>query len=296
MTNWVEIVVPIGSDGPDGLVEEVAARIASEVRAAAAGTEQRADAVVFWVEASLVPSALAEVRDAARRWTASGIAIDPERVHSAIAVPESEWRDAWKRHFKINRITRQFVVVPSWESHAPAAEDIAIHLDPGLAFGTGTHASTSLVLEEMQQLADEGLRPQRILDLGCGSGILAIAAAKLWPESSCVAIDTDPIAVKVTIENADRNGVAQRTETSAQPLSAMGERFALVVANILADTLRDLAPTLIARTAGTLVLSGVLTEQAAPLASEFVTLGMQLVGIRASANDPLWSSVVLRAA
>lgn len=296
MTDWVEIVVPVGGDSAGRLVEEVGALVASEIRTAGAGTQQRTGEVVFWVEASALPNALAEARAAVQRWAAAGMPLDPASVHSTTAVPESEWRDAWKRHFKTTRLSRQFVVVPSWDSFAPAADDIVIELDPGLAFGTGAHASTSLILEEIQQLADEGMQPPRMLDVGCGSGILAIAAAKRWPAATCVAIDIDPTAVSVTRENAERNGVAHRIETTTQALSATGERFPLTVANILADPLRELAPALIARTAGTLVLSGLLTEQAAPLASEFVAAGMTLIRIRASSHDPQWSSVTLRVA
>lgn len=295
MADWVEIVVPIDPGGPKGLVEDIASLVASEIQAAAAGTEQRANEVVFWVDALAVPDALAEVQTAAHRWVAQGVQLNPHGVHAAPAVPESVWRDAWKRHFTATRLTRQFVVVPSWATHTAEPDDIVIHLDPGMAFGTGAHASTSLVLEEMQHLADCGPQPDRILDVGCGSGILSIAAAKRWPRATCLAVDIDPIAVQVTLENSLRNQVDRRITATTEPLRGTGERFPLVLANILADALRELASVLIARTEQTLVLSGLLSEQAAPLASEFVASGMQLVRIRASANDPQWSSVVLRA-
>jgi ribosomal protein L11 methyltransferase len=178
-TIWAEVVVPVGAAD----VDDVAALIASEVLAAAAGTEQRGDEVVFWVSADAAAGALDEVRDAARRWQAGGLAVDPARVRIADAMPEAEWRDAWKRYFRVSRLTRQFVVVPSWERFAPGPDDIAIDLDPGMAFGTGTHASTRLVLDEIQVLADAGAAPPRVLDVGCGSGILAIAAVKRWPRA-----------------------------------------------------------------------------------------------------------------
>lgn len=294
MANWVEIVVPVISNGSAGAVDDVAALLASEVRAAAAGTELRGDDIVFWVDAADAVGALAETRDAAQRWAASGVPLDPARVCTAAAVPEAEWREAWKRYFKVSRLTRQFVVVPSWERYEPTAEDVVIDLDPGMAFGTGTHASTRLVLEELQQLADEGIDPQRILDVGCGSGILAIAAVKRWPLATCIAIDLDPIAVDATVENATRNRVAQRIVATTKPLGQSGETFSIVVANIQADVLHELAAALVARTEDALVLSGLLTEQAAPIAGEFVAAGMHLVRIRASAIDPQWSCVVLR--
>src|SRR5215468_11193110 len=298
--NWTEVVVPVGAAD----VDDVAALIASEVVAAAAGTEQRGDEVVFWVAADAAAEALAEVRDAAQRWQAGGLAVDPARIRLAAAMPEAEWRDAWKRYFRVSRLTRQFVVVPSWERFTPGPDDVAIQLDPGMAFGTGTHASTRLVLEEIQTLADAGAAPARVLDVGCGSGILAIAAARRWPGATCVAIDTDPLAVAATADNAARNGVGDRIVAStasagsappAQGLGELGEAFPLVLANIQAHVLRALRDGLIACTApgGTLILSGLLTPQAQPLADEFAAAGMQCRHVRASSEDLEWSCAVL---
>ena len=287
--DWVEIIIPVGAAD----VDDVAALIASEVPAAAAGTEQRGDEVVFWVAAADVAAALSDTRDAVARWAAGGAAVDPARVRTAAAMPQAEWQDAWKRYFKVSRITRQFVVVPSWETYTPAPDDVVIDLDPGMAFGTGTHASTRLVLEHLQVMADAGSAPARILDVGCGSGILAIAAVKRWPAATCVAIDNDPIAVQATAENALHNKVADRIDAMPTPPAELREAFPLVLANIQAHVLRDLKATLLARCSGTLVLSGLLTPQAQPLADEFVAAGMKLVKIRASAADPEWSSVVL---
>lgn len=289
MGDWVEIIVPVGAAD----IDDVAALIADEIPAAAAGTEQRGDEVVFWVAAADVAAALEQTRDAVVRWAAGGVAVDPARVRSAAALPEEEWRDAWKRYFKVSRLTRQFVVVPSWEPYTAERDDVVIDLDPGMAFGTGTHASTRLVLEHLQVMADAGAAPTRILDVGCGSGILAIAAVKRWPGATCVAIDNDPIAVQATAENALANKVADRIDAMPTPLSELREVFPLVLANIQAHVLRDMKATLVERCNGTLILSGLLTPQAQPLADEFVAAGMKLVKIRASAADPEWSSVVL---
>jgi ribosomal protein L11 methyltransferase len=294
VSDWVEVVVSVGAAD----VDDVAALIASEVGSANAGTEQRGDEVVFWVASAEGPSALAEVQDAVARWQAGGLAVDPARVRLAAAMPEAEWRDAWKKYFRISRLTRQLVVVPSWETFAAGPDDLVIDLDPGMAFGTGTHASTQLVLEEMQALADRAHTrgaPARILDVGCGSGILSIAAVKLWPGATCVAVDHDPIAVAATEQNAATNRVAERITAQAQPIGAPAEPFPLVLANIQAHVLRELADRLIESLApgGTLILSGLLTPQAQPLAAEFVARGLRLVHVRASAADPQWSCAVV---
>jgi len=310
-TSWVEVIVSVGAAD----VDDVAALIASEVAAATAGTEQRGDEVVFWVAAADAPAALAEACDAVTRWRAGGLAVDPARVRIAAAMPEAEWRDAWKKYFRITRLTRQIVVVPSWERFAAAPDDVVIDLDPGMAFGTGTHASTQLVLEELQALADRGVAPPRIVDVGCGSGILSIAAVKLWPSASCVAIDNDPIAVAATQENAAINRVTGRITASTQSLAPASTPspappaaptagpatreplplFELVLANIQAHVLRELRGSLISSVApgGTLILSGLLTPQAQPLADEFVGAGMRCVHVRASTGDPQWSCAVL---
>jgi ribosomal protein L11 methyltransferase len=166
-----------------------------------------------------------------------------------------------------------------------------------MAFGTGTHASTRLVLEALQELADRGASPARILDVGCGSGILAIAAVKRWPGATCIAVDNDPIAAQATTENAAVNRIGDRIAASTTAVGEIAGAFPLVLANIQAHVLRELMAALIAKTApgGALVLSGLLTPQAAPLADEFVAAGMTVVTIRASTDDPQWSSVVLAA-
>jgi len=288
-TDWVEIIVPVGAAD----VDDIAALVAADIQAAAAGTEQRGDEVVFWVAAADVAQALSDTRDAVTRWAAGGAAVDPARVRSAAALPETEWRDAWKKYFKVSRLTRQFVVVPSWEPYTPQDGDVAIDLDPGMAFGTGTHASTRLVLEHLQELADAGATPARILDVGCGSGILSIAAVKRWPGATCVALDNDPIAVQATAENSAHNKVGDRIAAAITPVGELTETFPLVLANIQAHVLRELMDALLARTGGTLILSGLLTPQAAPLADEFVAKGLKLVAIRQSTDDPQWSSAVL---
>jgi ribosomal protein L11 methyltransferase len=285
--DWVEIVVPAGAAD----IDELAALIASELPAAAAGTELRGDEIVFWVARDAAAAALAQARDAATRWQAGGAAIDPTRLRVATALPEAEWRDAWKRYFKVSRLTRQLVVVPSWETFSPGPQDLAIALDPGMAFGTGTHASTRLVLEELQALADAGARPAAVLDVGCGSGILAIAAGKLWPQARLVGADNDPLAVAATIENAARNAVAVDAGEGLPD-----DAFGAVVANIQANVLRELCAALVARVAsgGTLVLSGLLSPQAQQVAEVYAAAGMRIAKVRPSDEDPQWSVVVLR--
>jgi ribosomal protein L11 methyltransferase len=211
-------------------------------------------------------------------------------------VPEAEWRDAWKKYFHVTRVGRRTVVVPSWERHDAAPGEIVVELDPGMAFGTGTHASTRLVLEELERLADDGAAPATVLDVGAGSGILAIAACKTWPAARALAIDVDPVAVRVCVENCAANGVADRVVSAVTPVEEVADVYPLVLANIQAHVLRALLPALIARAApgAVLVLSGLLTTQVEAVVEEFVAAGLARVAIRPSADDPAWSSAVLR--
>lgn len=268
-TDWLEIAVPVSQAAAD----DVAAELAWRVDAASAGTEIRSAEIIFWVPVSAGEEALAATRGAARDLAAAGYDLDPTRVEARPAMPEAEWRDAWKKYFHVTRLTRQLVIVPSWERYpSPAADDLVIDLDPGQAFGTGAHATTRLVLEALQTLRDRGVQVSRFLDVGAGSGILSIAAARLWPEASGIAVDNDPIAVDAARDNAEHNGVGDRiTATGATLAEVPAEAFALVLANIQADVLRLLREDLVARVnrGGTLVLSGLLSHQAEPVATEY---------------------------
>ncbi|WP_428268781.1 50S ribosomal protein L11 methyltransferase [Haliangium sp.] len=293
VSDWDEIIIPASVAS----ASEVAALVADEVGEARKGAQIRGTEVVFWVARERRDQALRETREAVARLAAGGFDVDPAGVRTQPAVPEDEWREAWKRHFHVTRLTRQIVVVPSWESFQPEGDDIAIALDPGQAFGTGAHASTRLVLGELQELCDAGVEVARVLDVGCGSGILAIAATRLWPACSGVAVDVDPLAVSAAADNCAHNGVADRIEVGDTPAAEVVGEFDLVVANIQAAILRAMADALRARVApgGHLILSGLLTHQAQDLGHDLAAGGaLELVRVRPSDDDGDWSSALLR--
>ncbi len=296
MSDWDEIRIA----ATVASASDVAALIADEVAEAAQGVELRGGEVAFWVARERRDAALAETRAAVERLAAAGMAVDPAGVESVSALPESAWRDVWKQHFHVTRLTRQLLVVPSWEQHAASADDRVIGLDPGQAFGTGLHASTRLVLLELQALCDGGFAPARVLDVGCGSGILAIAAALLWPGCRAQAEDIDPLAVSASEDNVARNQLADRISCRLTdehgPGGAEPGTFALVLANIQAAILRDMAAPLTARVAagGRLLLSGILTAQAEGVAERLAEAGaLAIESLRRSDDDPEWTSVVL---
>lgn len=178
-------------------------------------------------------------------------------------VADQDWTRVWMDQFKPMRFGRRLWIYP-WNIEPPADEDsVIVRLDPGLAFGTGTHPTTALCLAWLDGLE---LRDRHVIDFGCGSGILALAALKLGA-ASVIGIDNDPQAITATIDNAERNGVANRL-TALLPDqvdgNAMLESADALVANILAGPLGDLAPQLAAfvKPNGKLALSGILCEQA----------------------------------
>ncbi len=172
---------------------------------------------------------------------------------------EEDWAESWKAHYKPISFGCGLWVVPSWCT-PPQPTAINLIIDPGLAFGTGDHPTTALCLEWLTQ---QPLTGAGVLDYGCGSGILAIAALKLGAAEAW-AVDIDPQALEVARANAERNAVAARLHVLDPSALPAGFQADIVVANILASTLIELAPQLSARTrpGGRLALSGLLTEQA----------------------------------
>ncbi|ACV63959.1 ribosomal protein L11 methyltransferase [Desulfofarcimen acetoxidans DSM 771] len=156
-------------------------------------------------------------------------------------LPETDWATAWQAYYKPVEVGRKLVVKPSWEDYQGSGERLIIELDPGMAFGSGTHATTVMCME----LLEEYLRPgDRVIDVGTGSGILAVTAAKLGA-GSVRAVDNDPVAVRVALENAELNGVTDKVEVLESDLLAMLAQGAapadLLAANIIADVIIKLA-------------------------------------------------------
>ncbi len=179
-------------------------------------------------------------------------------------VCSEDWSSSWKANFKPVRVGRRLVILPTWEETPLRPDDIVLRLDPGMAFGTGGHETTRLCLELLEAIMDDmpTLLTPSVLDLGTGSGILAIAAVKLGAGRVC-AVDIDPQAIEVAAENFVLNEVADQVECGTTPLEALAGTFDIILANILAEELVRLAPQLIGHLepGGILVLSGILAEK-----------------------------------
>ena len=195
-------------------------------------------------------------------------------------VDEADWAEAWKAHFPVLRIGRRLVVRPTWRRHRRAPDDVVLALDPGMAFGTGLHPTTRLCLAAIEALADRGaLTGARVLDVGCGSGILAIAALKLGA-ATALGVDTDPIAIEATLANVRRNALARRSRARVGSLPSGEPRFDVVLANLIAGVLIPLAGELRdeLRAGGTLLASGIFVDREADVRAAFEAAGLHLAG------------------
>jgi ribosomal protein L11 methyltransferase len=282
VSQWTEIAFPVEAQHAEELICEL-------VDLGASGAEERDQTtfqksgnpaqalVVVWIPVEQAKDFLLRVAEA-------GL---PPPQESDRLRDEAEWRDVWKKFFTPRKVGR-FVIVPSWEKYAAASGETVIDMDPGRAFGTGGHPSTRLCLQAISQLDDV----ERFLDVGCGSGVLAIACARAFAQASGIGVDVDADAIEVSRENAARNQIEERVAFSPTPVEEVHGPFDLVLANILPDVLLPLAPVLAARVAprGKIVLSGILLDLADGVERVYTTNGLVL---RDRLDEEGWRALVL---
>lgn len=195
---------------------------------------------------------------------------------------EEDWADAWKKHYHTSRIGQRIIIRPVWENYVLQADEIEIILDPGMAFGTGTHATTQLCL---MALEDRALAGQIVLDLGCGSGILSILAHRLGAEH-VLAVDIDPVATAVTQQNLVLNQVGQGVEVVTGSLAevlSMGATYDVAVVNILARIILQLCEEGIERIVkpnGSAIFSGIIRSQEHAVREALAQIGLSTQNVR----------------
>ena len=197
---------------------------------------------------------------------------------------EEDWSSAWREHFHVHRVGRRLVIKPSWRDYTQQPGELVIELDPGMAFGTGLHPSTQLCLQELEERMRPGMS---VLDVGTGSGILAIAASLLGAQR-VLACDVDPVAVDAALKNVKLNGLQDRVDVKLGTLVGKnkvlpdGHRYDLIVANIVADTIVELMPEVytIASAGAIAIFSGIIVDKQDRVADALAKVGFDPVGHR----------------
>lgn len=193
-------------------------------------------------------------------------------------VNEEDWANSWKAYYKPIKIGERIVIVPAWEKYNAAPDEIIVRMDPGMAFGTGTHETTRLVIKLLEKYIKSGMR---VADVGCGSGILAICASKLGA-GECKAYDIDPVAVKVANENVKDSGITNVTcEVSdlLKQVDRSGGAYDVICANIVADIIIRMTPDVASlMDEGSVILaSGIIVERSEDVISCFEQHGFEIV-------------------
>jgi ribosomal protein L11 methyltransferase len=229
---------------------------------------------------------LMHIRERVRLLPGYGLPLESDEV-TVTPVADEEWATAWKKHFKPVRVGG-IIVKPTWEECDAGPNDVIVEIDPGMAFGTGYHPTTQLCLLVLQEIVKGG---EVVLDVGTGSGLLAIAAARLGAQS-VVGLDIDSVAVEVAEENVRHAGLTDRVtiRRADSPLAFEGQAD-IVLANIIAKVLIDMGAALAekVRPGGTVVASGIVTERADQVRRAFEAVGLSVVQER---TDGEWVALV----
>ncbi len=205
---------------------------------------------------------------------------------------DHDWASDWQQHFPPFKVGRRLLIHPSWIEHRVVGDEVVLTLDPGQAFGTGTHATTGLCLDALAELFDGSKPPQRILDVGTGSGILAMAAAALGAET-VMACDIDEVSCQVATDNVKQNNLTEKICITDSSLEEIPGSYDLVLANILAAENLRLGSLLVEHLlpGGTLILSGILIEQEQQVLDGFAVYPLTLSAIN---HRDEWTCIVYR--
>lgn len=228
-----------------------------------------------------------ENRSFAEEVTAAVRAAFPEAEVKTAFDDDSEWKDRWKEYFKPAKVGKRIVVKPTWEEYQAGDGELIIQIDPGMAFGTGTHETTSLCLKLMEDYLKPG---DRVLDVGCGSGILSVGAALLGAGRT-LAVDIDPEAVKVSLENVELNKCSSTVEVRQGDLvKGIDFKANVIVANLMADLVMMLSEHAAKHMAsgGIYISSGILVEKEEQVAAAIRKCGFEIKEIR---EDGMWCAI-----
>ncbi|RQD69794.1 MAG: 50S ribosomal protein L11 methyltransferase [Tindallia sp. MSAO_Bac2] len=207
------------------------------------------------------------------------------------AVDEMDWSNEWKKHFKPLKPGNLIVIKPSWEAYTAADKELVLEIDPGMAFGTGTHETTSLCIEELEKYVE---KDQLVYDIGCGSGILSVAAALLGAKK-VIGVDLDTLAVKISRENVALNKVEEQVEVyEGNLMDVLVQPGDLIVSNIIAEIIIKMCPGILKylKPDGIWISSGIIRDKQREVESAIEKAGLEIIEVRSKGE---WISITAKA-
>ncbi len=231
----------------------------------------------FSEEEKNLPEKIMDIREHIKNLKAFGLEIGSATVELS-NVNQQDWENAWKQYFKPIHVTDRIVVKPEWEAYEKKSDEILIEIDPGMAFGTGTHETTSMCINQIEKNLKKG---DKVIDIGCGSGILSMAAVLLGAEKA-IGVDLDPVAVRVSKENIELNHLEDKIEIFHGNLTdVIKEKAEIVVANIMADIILILLEDVRAfiKDGGLFISSGIILPKRELIESKLIEKNFKIVEV-----------------
>lgn len=219
--------------------------------------------------------------------------LDPGSCELSITeVEEDDWANSWKKYYKPTKVGKRIVIKPTWEEYEAKEDEIIVNMDPGMAFGTGTHETTQLCVTRLEEYVKPG---DMVLDIGCGTGILSMIAAELGCEK-VIGVDLDPVAVKVAQDNIEMNGLSDKIEIREGNLVEVidaAEKADIIVANILAEAIIELSGMIIPflKKNGVFIASGIINDRLEAVLDQLNQEGFEILNIEQMGE---WNSVSSR--
>ena len=289
--SWVEVKVDVPASWVEGvsnfLIELGSPGVIQKDDAG--GVKRKRETVLAYFPG---PSSFPKRRKKIRRYLSDLSASGENFIFQWRGIQEEKWAESWKAHFKPIHATSRIVIRPPWEEYREKKGEMIITIDPGMAFGTGTHPTTQMCLQALEELIPVFAHPPSVLDFGTGSGILAIAAEKLGADR-ILALDVDPVAIQCARQNAALNRWKDRIDFRISPARGLRQRFGIVVANLLPQELWQTSSFLARRVSprGFLVVSGILKGQKKEMASTFIERGLTM---ESSKEKKGWVCLILK--
>lgn len=240
-------------------------------------TEETKIMAYFSEEETNLPEKIAVIKEKIRNLTEFGLSIGSGTVELS-NVNQEDWESAWKQYFKPVHVTDRIVVKPEWEEYSPQEGEIVIEIDPGMAFGTGTHETTSMCINQIEKNLKAG---DRVIDIGSGSGILSMASVLLGAEKA-TGVDLDPVAVRVALENVELNNLQDKIDILHGNLTdVIREKADIVVANIMADIILILLEDVreFIKDDGLFISSGIIQEKRAAVEARLLEKNFSIVEV-----------------